>query len=537
MFTVQDYWFRSINADTDAVSYNSIPGLIRRQLNLQNEAGKQLQVSNGLAVVKYDVQTEQQTKAGPQWMRDARKLMLAIPTGQGVAALSFAIAADGTLAKIVVKQPKTETLRSKEREILLPVNLLDKIRPVGDASPAPEGVIAGMSRSTDDDTADRVCVQAIAADKEAVKKLKRNDMVKLFDTVSYNGLYQVRSVEDGSFTIDAPFKFNEVGRWEVMEEKDTGLVFDGVVTGYEKAGDGKQLKVQALNHGLTAGDWVQIVDTPDLGGEYPILQHDDKSFTVQRLWVNGEAGNLKLESRKRRGLVFDGQKDWIEIPLAEPLKLGAGFTLEAWVKLNRADNQTILATELEPPAAATAAASTGWRATLGVNNGKFSFAYVPVNLSPSETEKRVDSASPAKLNEWVYVACTFDGTVLRLLENGIVTATLTSSSTKDGVTVAKEIELGDKYEDTAAQAIVPRITLSNTRALTLAGQSQTGVAATPPHLILPPSRFLLSGQSQTGVAATPPPTPVQLLKGQLADVRVWAGAARPRTSQTTCTRN
>src|SRR5208337_3980651 len=72
MFTVQDYWFRSINADTDAVSYNSIPGLIRRQLNLQNEAGKQLQVSNGLAVVKYDVQTEQQTKAGPQWMRDAR---------------------------------------------------------------------------------------------------------------------------------------------------------------------------------------------------------------------------------------------------------------------------------------------------------------------------------------------------------------------------------------------------------------------------------------------------------------------------------
>jgi hypothetical protein len=426
MFAVQDYWFRRIDADTEAVSYSSIPGVICRQLELQKENGQALQVSNGLAVVKYDIQVEQETQSGPQWMRDTSKLMLAIPTSEGVAALSFAIAADGTLAQIV-KQPTTETLRSKEREMLLPVNLLDNIRTVGDAAPAPQGTILAMSRSEDELTRDRVKVQASDNDLETVNKLKLGDIVKLYDTNSYNGLYQVRRVENGSFTIDAPFQYNEVGRWEVMEKEDTGLVFDGIVTRYEKAGDGK-LKVHAQNHQLENGDWVQIVDTPDLGGEYPIVQQDGNSFTVQRLWVNGEAVNIKLESRKRRGLVFDGRKDWIQIPLDDPLKLGANFTLEAWVKLNSADNQTILATELEPPADGTV--SKGWRATLGVHEGKFSFAYVPVNLQ-GETEKRLNSANEAKLNEWVHVACTFDGTFLNLLENGVVTARLAFRNSSD----------------------------------------------------------------------------------------------------------
>ncbi len=426
MFRVQDYWFRRIDADTEAVSYSSIPGVICRQLELQKENGQALQVSNGLAVVKYDIQVEQETQSGPQWMRDTSKLMLAIPTSEGVAALSFAIAADGTLAQIV-EQPITDTLRSKEREMLLPVNLLDNIRTVGDAAPAPQGTILAMSRSEDELTRDRVKVQASDNDLETVNKLKLGDIVKLYDTNSYNGLYQVCSVENGSFTIDAPFQYKEVGRWEVMEKEDTGLVFDGIVTRYEKADDGK-LKVHAQNHQLENGDWVQIVDTPDLGGEYPIVQQDGNSFTVQRLWVNGEAVNIKLESRKRRGLVFDGRKDWIQIPLDDPLKLGANFTLEAWVKLNSADNQTILATELEPPADGTV--SQGWRATLGVHGGKFSFAYVPVNLQ-GETEKRLNSDKAAELDKWVHVACTLDGTFLNLLENGVVTAKLAFRNLSD----------------------------------------------------------------------------------------------------------
>jgi hypothetical protein len=177
--------------------------------------------------------------------------MLAIPSSEGVAALSFAIAADGTLAQIV-EQPTTETLRSKERQMLLPVNLLDNIRTVGDAAPAPQGTILAMSRSEDELTRDRVQVQASDNDREVVNKLKLGDMVKLYDTNSYNGLYQVRSVEDGSFTIDAPFQYNEVGRWEVMEKEDTGLVFDGIVTRYEGVQRVYDFGVNA-NHGIAHG--------------------------------------------------------------------------------------------------------------------------------------------------------------------------------------------------------------------------------------------------------------------------------------------
>src|SRR5262249_43104400 len=161
-------------------------------------------------------------------------------------------AADGRLAQIV-KEPASTTLRSQEREILLPLNLLDNIRAVGDSLPAPAGTIARMSRSTDDGSADRVRVQVGGGDKAALGKLKDGDTIKLNNTTSYDGLYRVGAVNNGSFVIDARFKFGEVGDWEKVEDEDTGLIFDGMVTSYEKSSDGK-LTVNALNHGLAAGD-------------------------------------------------------------------------------------------------------------------------------------------------------------------------------------------------------------------------------------------------------------------------------------------
>ena len=343
MFDVQDYWFRTIDPVTDQVQYESIPGLIHRELELQDSEGAPLTINNGLAVTKYDVQREQQTQNGPQLVCDASKVLLAVPTAAGTATLSFAIGADGRLAQIA-GDSKDELLRSQEREILLPLNLLDNIRAVGDSTAAPAGAIAGMSRSDDDDSADRVRVQVSADDKKAVSKLKSGDTVKLSNTTSYNGLYRVAKADDGSFVIDAPFKYGEMGDWEKVEEEESGLIFDGMVTGYEKVGDGK-LKVHAVNHGLAAGDLVQIVGDGDYSGEYPVLKHDEDSFTIERLWAGGEAINIKLESRKRRGLVLDGKRDWISAPFSQPINLSAGFTVEAWVKLNSAEDQTLLATQ------------------------------------------------------------------------------------------------------------------------------------------------------------------------------------------------
>ena len=293
LFEVQDTWFRTIDPVTDQVQYDSIPGLIHRELELQDSAGKPLTINNGLAVTKYDVQREQQTQNGPQLVREASKVLLAVPTATGTATLSFAIGADGRLAQIA-GDSKDDLLRSQEREILLPLNLLDNIRAVGDSTATPAGVIAGMSRSDDDDSADRVRVQVSAGDKKAVSKLKSGDTVKLSNTTSYNGLYRVAKADDGSFVIDAPFKYGELGDWEKVEEEESGLIFDGMLAGYEKAGDGK-LKVRAVNHGLAAGDLVQIVGDGDYSGEYPVLKHDDDSFTIERLWAGGEAVNVKLE--------------------------------------------------------------------------------------------------------------------------------------------------------------------------------------------------------------------------------------------------
>ncbi len=421
IFTLLNSTLASIDDLTNAVTYARVPGIIQQKITLQDSQGQPLLVNNGLAAIKYDVQYEEQTVTGPQLLRDASKIMLAVPTDAGIATLSFAIADDGTLAQIAPNVQNT-LMRSSQSEVLLPLTVLDNLRAVGDTQPAPSGTIVGMSQSTDDATVEKVRVQVADADHAALAQLSRGDVIKLANTTSYNGLYQVASVADNNaFTINAAFTYGEVGDWEKVETEDTGLIFDGMITGYQKVGAGL-LQVNALNHGLETGDWVQIVDSPDLAGEYPILAQDANSFTVQRLWVNGDAINLKLESRKRRGLVFDGKNDWIEVPLNAPLTLTTGFALEAWVKLNSAQNQTILATVPDAPYT-QGGISRGWQAMLGVNNGKFSFAFVPLNL-PGSAPQRLDSPTPATLNQWVHVACALDDKVLRLLENGVVVATL-----------------------------------------------------------------------------------------------------------------
>jgi len=98
-------------------------------------------------------------------VRDATKVLLTVPKHKGTAAISFAIAANGTLAQIA-SDPLMTILRSEEREILLPLNALDNIRAYDKQLAPPSGTVIGISRSTDDDTADRLRVQVGADDLE-----------------------------------------------------------------------------------------------------------------------------------------------------------------------------------------------------------------------------------------------------------------------------------------------------------------------------------------------------------------------------------
>ncbi len=442
---IQDQAYRTMDPVSGAAEYISIPGLQHRRMTLQNSGGENLRVTTGMAAVLYDVQREQQTQAGPQLLRESSKLMLTVPTSKGVAALNFALAGDGTLSTITAQGEET-LLRSEEREVLLPLRVMDEIRAVGDAAPAPGGTIRGMSRSEKDQTADRVRVEVEAGDGGAAERLRIGDTVRLFNTSSYNGLYRVSHVEGSAFTINTAFQYGEVGEWEKVESEDTGLVFDGMLTGYEKAGEGA-LRVSAVNHGLLPGDQVQIAESPDLGGEYQIVDRDAKGFTVQRLWGNAEAVNVKIEMRKRRGLVFDGKRDWITAPLTPSLRLGSGFTIEAWIQLASAADQTVVATLPEP--AEGESRTRGWRAALCVSGGKLGFVYTPTGLD-GVGPLRVESAAPAPLHEWTHVACTFDGKELRLLQNGNTVARLpvetlhrTAASGYAALTAALEAEASE----------------------------------------------------------------------------------------------
>jgi len=233
-------------------------------------------------------------------VRDATKVLLTVPTHKGTAAISFAIAANGTLAQIA-SDPLMTILRSEEREILLPLNALDNIRAYDKQLAPPSGTVIGISRSTDDDTADRLRVQVGADDLEGLSKAKDGDFIRLGKTGSLSGVYPVEEVNNGTFTVTPATKLDNLGEWEKVETEDTGLVFDGLVTQYQQTADGK-LRISAVNHGLEKGDYVQIIGDANYDGEYPILKLDTNTFTIQRVWDSAQAINIRLESRKRRGM-------------------------------------------------------------------------------------------------------------------------------------------------------------------------------------------------------------------------------------------
>ncbi|MEM8780308.1 MAG: hypothetical protein AAGF26_15850, partial [Cyanobacteria bacterium P01_G01_bin.49] len=281
----------------------SIPGIIQRSLNL-----KDLTITQGLSATKYDTQIERAVQGGTQLLKESTKVLLAVATDQGTATLSFGVAGDGTLAELD-ENPVFNLLRNDAREILLPLNTLDEIKAIGDSTPPPQGTITGMAR-TDEDLVQITSKQA--------QKLQYGDVVKIEGTHHYNGHYTANKIDDHTFEIEANWSGNEAGQWELISEEESGLVFDGIITAYELTEDGK-IRVISPNHGLEGGDEVQIINTQTYNDSYAVTDIQGDRFTVGIPWQPGEAVNLKLASRKRRGVSFDGKQDYIAIP-SVPLK-------------------------------------------------------------------------------------------------------------------------------------------------------------------------------------------------------------------------
>ncbi|MBD1886889.1 LamG-like jellyroll fold domain-containing protein [Microcoleus vaginatus] len=319
LFDVKDYTI--FEQSNDTLVPRQIPGVIKRTLDISGAV-----VTNGLSATKYDLQQEQKTQSGEdQLIKTATKLLLAIPTDKGTAAFSFAIAGDGTLAEIDAT-PISTIIRSQQREILLPLNTLDEIKAIGDRTPPPKGIITGFAEGTDAENIEDLV--KISTDGNAAQ-LANGDLVKITGTNDYQGLYySTKKVDNNTFEIDVP-SGNGLGYWEKEDQEVGGLIFDGMITAYQKTADGK-LRVICDNHGLENNDEVQIAGTDDYNDTYPVQKIDDTNFVIERKWATGEAINVKLVSRKRRGVVFDRVDNYVSLPDMNHDFL-QGFTVEAWV--------------------------------------------------------------------------------------------------------------------------------------------------------------------------------------------------------------
>lgn len=293
----------------------SIPGVIRRTLSVPAAV-----ITGGPAATAYDLQQERLVNGVKQYVRSETRLMLAVPTDKGTATWSFGVAADGTLAEI---NPSiaTKIMRSDERDLLLPLDTLDQIKPFGAAIPPASGAISGVRSDPDGD----VIVTATNADK-----VSEGSSIEIRSTRAYNGLYTVSAIEGNTFTIGSQDVAADIGVWEKRETERQKLVFDGMISGYQRVEDGKLL-VFADNHGLTVGDEVQVVGTVGHDGIYPVTPVDAERFVIQRRWAAGEAINVKVESRKRRGIILDGQDDFIDLP-PDAFPTGGEITISVWAR-------------------------------------------------------------------------------------------------------------------------------------------------------------------------------------------------------------
>lgn len=403
LFDIQDYTVMEPKPGAkNALIPRSIPGIIHRTLDLNDVELNNIEVDNGFSATKYDIQREQQTKDGMQLLKDATRIMLAIPTKQGsAAALSFAVAADGTLSQINENSDESNILRSNSRDLLLPLNTLDEIKAFGDSTPPPQGKITAVSKGEED---------TVQITSPEASSLESGDLIQIIGTQSYNGHYKATKVDDNTFEIEASFVDGDIGNWEVVPEAETGLIFDGAITAFERVADNK-LKVTAFNHGLEDGDEVQIVDTTDFNQTFGIEKINEKNFVIDGIsWQSGEVVNLK--SYKRRGVMFDGSEEYIAIPALELTppseEFAFGYTFSAWIYVTNTDNsQQIIIGEK----------NQSFR--LLVNEGKVSF-----EVKFGDDSKQVTDTETVTTNQWVHYAGiiksdgTSNKTNLTLCKNG-----------------------------------------------------------------------------------------------------------------------
>ena len=320
-----------------------LSGIVRHTILMQDTEHQALAAVNGFAATRYDVQTERESPDGPQLMREAVRIMVAIPLDDGnTAIVDFAVGSDGLLSKIdETPSGLGKPLVADTHEIILPLNTLAKIKPIGASKPSPHGTIVGLRRNPDND---RVVVRSAT-----VPHLNIGDEVKLSDTRSIDGLHeQLQGPYERNHFVDGtdksfivPDSKGCIGVWDKVEKQEHGLVYDGMITGLGEYVNGS-LAVSTPGNTLGEGDSVQVHGTESIDGTYRVASIDQNEFVVERQWRAGSAVDLKRQSKNRAGIEFSDEVARIVTPELELFESDTdtptGHTFSMWVYLRSDDS-------------------------------------------------------------------------------------------------------------------------------------------------------------------------------------------------------
>ena len=281
----------------------NMPGLIRRSFDICDADGVvDLAFTGAPVATQYDVQTEQDTDAGPHLLREAVRVLVNVPTNSGAVSISFAAAKDGRLSHVGTqeslgghRESTEQQLRSTRREVILPLDTLDAIKLIRDTQPPPHGKFNTVRRGSKDR------IEIVAAD--APGELKAGDLVRISDTVSIDGHYEsVSGASNAQFSVPKPDDMALTGTWTKIDHDTSGQVSDGMITSV--AVDENGVNVGAMGTGLQAENAVQITGTKAISGLHRAASVSGTSIVLDQTFQAGSAVNLSELVGNRRGVRF-----------------------------------------------------------------------------------------------------------------------------------------------------------------------------------------------------------------------------------------
>ena len=145
-------------------------------------------------------------------------------------------------------------LRCDEHVVLLPINTLDQIKPLGGTAPAPQGTITGRSWAPS-----RIGPMG-ASSSHQPRRARWYRTTPCSSPAPHRTTASIRSPRSTAADSRSRRRLRSQP-WapgKSRSKEDDNLIFDGMVTAYKVLSNGK-LMVAAVNHGLEVGDHVQIV--------------------------------------------------------------------------------------------------------------------------------------------------------------------------------------------------------------------------------------------------------------------------------------